>query len=735
MVGIVFYSEWKLAKLVPGGLGEQFPTKVYSSPFVLSEGLVVSPEEITERLIRRDYRSNKTDPLPTGSMRTGGETITAALRGFKTPTLFQDPVTVVLKHQNNGAWDITDTNGADLPQVLFEPELIAELSGPQKVRREPANWDDFPPVLIDAVVTVEDRRFYKHHGVDFRAILRAAWFNVRHRKNLQGGSTITQQLAKNFFLTQERTLRRKFLEIGFAFYMDLRYSKERILTLYLNHIYMGQEGVVSIAGMKAASEFYFGKPLRDITLPEAALLAGLIRSPFRYNPFQNLQACRARRDRVLRLMLDEAAITEPEFEKALETPVVVRKRPIASTDKGNDNDYFVAEVLRQLVPHFSEDILFRYGLKIYTTVDPIWQKEAQRRVFAEKKNQAALVAIEPRTGKVLALVGGRNFRESQFNRATQAQRQPGSAFKPFVYGTALENGFTSASLLQDEPRVFKDGKKTWAPQNFDGTYRGAVPLREALAYSMNGATIDLAQKIGVPKIIQFARRMGIESPLENSLAIALGTSEVSPFELTAAYAPFANGGFRVTPILVTAVIDAEDNALEMNSIEREPVLDPALSYLMTSLLQTTVTEGTAKSLRLMQWEAPSAGKTGTTNDGKDAWFIGYTPDALVGVWVGNDDGKAAQLSGAKSALPIWGGFMKRIHQGRAVHNFEKPEGLVSVKIDPTSGVLARSGCPDQIEEIFAGGTEPKTFCAIHAGGFRGWLLKAFQRKTKPPVND
>lgn len=730
MVAVVATSEWKLSKLVPGGLGEQFPTKVYSAPFSIADRSVISDRELLERMKRLNYHPTLALPPATGEYNWKPPKLTVTLRGFSTHTQSQRLETVTLTRGIDESWAITGSTGATVAQISFEPELLSELSGPQKVRREPATWEDFPPILIDAVIAVEDRRFYKHHGIDFRAILRAAWFNVRHRKNLQGGSTISQQLAKNFFLTQERTLQRKLLEVGFALYLDFRYSKERILTLYLNHIYMGQDGVISVAGMRAAAQFYFGKQLNALTLSDAALLAGIIRSPFRYNPFQNPDAARSRRDRVLKLMLAEDIIAEPIYVKALAMPLALRKRVATPTELSSEHDYFVAEVLRQLVPHFSEDIIFRYGLKIHTTVDPLWQKYAQERIQMLKKDQAALVALEQKTGRVVALVGGRNFRESQFNRATQALRQPGSGFKPFVYGAGLENGFTPASILSDEPRAFKAEKKIWAPQNFDRVYRGPVPFREALAHSINGATLDLAQKIGVPKIIQFAQRMGIASPLEPNLSIALGSSEVTPLEITAAYAPFANGGFKVTPLLVSEVIDAEENVLELNTVERTPVIEPALSYLMTSLLETTISEGTAKSLRELGWTSPSAGKTGTTNAGKDAWFIGYTPGLLSGVWVGDDAAKAANLSGAKNALPIWAGFMKRVYEGRAVAKFEQPSGLVSVKIDPGVGLLARSGCPDQKQEIFLNGTEPKAYCQIHAGGLRGWFKRIFQKKTK-----
>ncbi len=729
--GIIIYSEWRLAKLVPGGLGERFPTKVYSAPFMVSDAVPLEQNQLMKRLTALDYHVSNADPLIPGQYRSNNDQITISLRGYKTPVSNQEPLTVVVKKKSDSRWDIESSTGAKLSEFKLEPELVAELSGPQKVRRDPASWNDFPSALTDAVITVEDRRFYKHIGIDLRAIFRAAWFNLRHRKNLQGGSTITQQLVKNFFLTQERTMQRKFLEAAFALYLDLRIPKERILTLYLNEIYMGQDGVVSIAGMKAASHFYFGKELNELDVAECALLAGIIRSPFRYNPFQNPIAAKNRRDTVLRLMFEEGVMIEPDYEKWRATPVLTRKRRTAQPGMTvNDHDYFVAEVLRQLIPHFSEDVLFRYGLKIFTTMDPMLQRFAQQAVQREKK-QAALIALDPSNGHVWALIGGKDFRESQFNRATQARRQPGSVFKPFVYGAALQNGFTPATILQDEPRAYRDGKRVWFPQNFDNVYRGPVPLRDALAKSINGATLDLIQKIGSSTVIEFARKLGIESPLENSLALALGVSEVTPIEITRAYATFANGGFSVEPLLVTAVADSEDNVLELNGTEREQVIEPALSYVMTSILESTVLDGTAKGLKAMGWDGPAAGKTGTTNSGKDAWFIGYTPAILVGVWVGDDEAKAAQLSGAKNALPIWADFMKRAFPTGSKENFEMPSGVVSIRIDPASGLLARSGCPDQKEEMFVTGTEPKAYCGLHAGGLRGWLLKLFQKKPAP----
>jgi penicillin-binding protein 1B len=721
--GIVFYSEWKLSQLVPGGLGESFPTKVYGAPLIISNDSRTSVPMLMTRLARLNYQPRNSPHLLPGQYHADASSLTLYVRGFTAPFFTQAPALAQFTWGDDRILRLDNPVNAPMSDVALEPELAAELSGPKKIRRDPAAWEDFPAMLIDAVISAEDRRFYKHGGIDMRAILRAAIFNLRHPKKLQGGSTITQQLAKNFFLSSERTLQRKLLEVAFALYLDLRTPKNRILTLYMNQIYLGQDGTVSVAGMRAAAEFYFGKDVRQLSLSESATLAGLIRSPYRYNPFTNPDAARDRRDTVLRQMLDENYISERDFEKARKAPIKTVKRR-STADKINPNDYFVSEVIRQLLPRFSEDTLFRYGLRIYTTLDPVLQKDAQE--IAEKsKHQVAFVVIDPPTGRVLALVGGRNYKESQFNRATQARRQPGSVFKPFVYGAALSRGFTSATILSDEPRAFRDGKKIWAPQNFGGEYRGQVTLRDALASSLNAATLDLAQKIGATAIVTFAAQMGIESPLQNSLALALGASEVTPFEITAAYAPFANGGFHVRPLLVTAVPDADNNVLESNAVERTSVLDPAYSFLMTSLLESVVQNGTAKSAAKLGWTDPAAGKTGTTNDGRDAWFVGYTPDLLVGVWTGDDTGAASNLLGARDALPMWVRFMRAAKEGRPMSVFQQPHGLVEKRIDPTTGALARSGCPVQKDELFISGTEPKIECPLHVGGFRGWLKKLF----------
>jgi penicillin-binding protein 1B len=726
---VVIVAERKIARLVPGGLGESFSTRVYGAPTVLTEARPRSLSDIFLRLGRVNYKATEQDPPPPGAYLWRDPVLTIGLRGFHTPALSQNARVARLTRGTQWHWTITDGDGNALAQAALEPEMIAELSGAEKVRREPARWEEFPPHLIDAVLVVEDKRFFVHHGIDPRGVARALWVNLGRGKSVQGGSTITQQLVKNLFLTQKRTLRRKAAEAFLAVYLDLRKSKEDILTLYLNEIYLGQEGATSIAGMRAAARFYFDKDLADIDLPESALLAGIIRSPYRYNPLQNPEAARQRRNQVLKSMAEDGKISDADLAAARVGPVP--RQAAQKSAPGADSDYFTAEVVRQLVGRYGEDAVFRWGLRIDTTADPLIQSRAQK-AAARARYQAAAVVLEADSGRVLALVGGKNFAASPFNRATQARRQPGSSFKPFVYGAALEENFTPATILQDAPRVYLRGDppQKWAPKNYDGVFHGTTTLRQALALSMNGATLDLAEKTGLRPIINFARKAGIQSELEESLAMVLGASEVSPLEIIFAYAPFANGGFRVDPILVASVADAEGNVLELNAPQRFAVLDPKLAYIMTSLLQSVVSDGTGRSLAKLGWTWPAAAKTGTTNDGRDAWLIGYADNVLTGVWSGDDDAKPIQASGAVNALPIWAEIMTAIFADAPPAPFAEPQGIVKKRIDPLSGLLARAGCPNQKEELFAEGLAPADFCPLHAGGVKGWLQRLFSGGKK-----
>jgi len=721
---LVYRAERQLSRLVLGGLGESFSTRVYSAATAVGAETPRDPRLLILRLRRLGYRQAAAVKAP-GEYSWKAPVLAVFLRGFSAPLPAQDPGLFTVRFGSDGAAGVHDAAGAPVPMVWLEPELSAELSGAKKVRREPAQAGEIPQELKDAVIATEDKRFYRHWGVDPLALLRSAWHDLAGGSELRGGSTITQQLAKNLFLGPQKTLSRKLIEAAFAVYLELRLGKERILTVYLNHIYMGQDGVVAVAGVKAAADFYFGKSLDRLSLGQCAMLAGIIRSPYRYNPRRDPDEARQRRDFVLGRMREEGFITAAQLHRAQAEPPAVVSRP--SGDRQVPS-YFVAEVVRQILPRYGEEALFCNGLSLYTTMDPLLQAAAQEAVRGLPA-QGALVALAPEDGRVLALVGGRDFTESQYDRATRSRRQPGSAFKPFLYGAALEKGYTAASLLEDRPKTFPSpaGQAPWQPHNYEGVYFGTTTLRGALAHSLNAAALDLAGQVGPAAVADFARRLGIKSPLEESLALALGTSEVSLLELTAAYAAFANGGFQVEPRLLGMVCDADGRVMEFDRGERRSVLDPARAYLITSLLGSVISEGTAKDLPRLGFTRPGAGKTGTTNDGRDAWFVGYTPKLLAGVWVGDDHNRALQLTGAKNAMPVWAAFMRAASEGPAA-GFVQPQGLVTVVIDPASGLLARSGCPQRRSEVFLAGTQPTTECPLHRGGVWGWIKKWFDRR-------
>jgi penicillin-binding protein 1B len=721
-VWLAVQAERKLAALALGGLGESFSTRVWSAPHAVVDGARTEAPRLLERLDRLGYR--RVDGTPAkGEYRWTPPELAVFLRGYRTPGSSQAEGIYFLKRDSGGAWRVHDGLGESVPEVGLEPELAAQLSGAQKVRREPLTWEQIPPSLRDAVVAAEDKRFWTHWGVDPRAILRAVWADARGRE-LQGASTITQQLTKNLFLSPRRTFARKLAEAGLAVYLERRLDKKRILTLYLNHIYLGQAGSASVMGMRAASRYYFSKDPRELTLAEAATLAGIIRGPGFYSPFHDLAACRARRDWVLHRMKDDGFIGATALRDALAEPVDAVRG--AAEEERRDNAYYVAEVVRELVPRYGGDVLYRNGLSIYTAMDPVLQSLAQG-VARRARHQSALVALDPLTGDALALTGGRDFGQSQFNRATQAERQPGSAFKPFVYAAALKIGLTPATILNDRPKTYSGAGHDWSPGNYDGVYYGTATMRTALAHSLNAATLDLMSRVGVKRVQELARAAGIVSPLRDDLGLALGASEVGLLELTSAYEPFVAGGLRAAPRLVVAVTDADGGVLEAPPPESTVVLDPAVAYLTTSLLEGVVREGTARSLKGLGFDLPAAGKTGTTNDGRDAWFVGYTTALLAGVWTGADDNRALKLTGAKDALPLWAAFMKEASADRPGGEFVRPEGVVSVRICADSGMVARSGCPRKRDELFVAGTEPVHECLLHRGGLMGWL----DRMTRP----
>lgn len=727
--GFYRFAQRRVAPLLTGEWRARYTSRIYSAPFRLKPGDPLTPAELRERLRRLDYRAAERTPAP-GEYREEGDAFEVHLRPFDHPFVQATPWLVRVELEEGRVGSLR-AEGSRIPEAALEPELVYETSGTGRERHEPLRMEDIPPAMVQALVAVEDRRFYRHHGVDPRAILRAALRNLRGGRIREGGSTLTQQLAKRLFLDPRRTFTRKFQEALIALYLDARYSKDDILLLYLDNVYFGQNGPVSIVGLTAAARHFFDKSPRELTVSESALLAGLLQSPNNYNPFVHPEEALRRRRVVLGEMKEAGYLDEQEELRA-------RLEPLRITREGQrapgEADYFVNFARRRLESRYDDEALFTRGLTVHSTLDSWAQRRAQEAV-AQAPQQAALVALDARTGAIRALVGGKDFRESPFDRATQARRQPGSAFKPFVYGAALRHPradgrpWTMTTLIPDATREFRVEAGTWTPRNYDLRYRGEVPLREALSLSLNAATVNLAAEIGPRRVIDYARLLGISSPMRPELGLALGAFEVSLLELTAAYCAFANGGFRVEPYGVEAVLDADGFVLEHHVPDPRPVLSPAEAYLMTALLREAVRSGTGRALGAMGLGEVAAGKTGTTDLGRDAWFVGFTPRLAAGVWVGSDQPQPLGLWGGSAALPIWGRFMSAAGRPPAADDPEslwpKPEEVVAVEIDAESGLRARTGCVQRRQETYIKGTEPGEYCPLHAGGVSGWFKRIF----------
>lgn len=528
------------------------------------------------------------------------------------------------------------------------------------------------PYLQKAVVVSEDENFYNHPGISIRGIVRAIWNDILAIKDpnrkIQGGSTITQQVARLLFLSLERTMKRKIQEIYIAFKLEKYYTKQEILEMYLNLVYWGNGAY----GAEAAAQTYFGKSAKDLNLEESALLAGILPAPEIYNPYKNPEKAKLMRNIVLERLYNKGYINEKEFNKAYNSPIKV----ISQKKSSYLAPYFFDYVVKELVKRFGKDTVYQGGLKIYTTLDLNLQKIAEESLikiiqkYGKEYNvsQGALIAIEPSTGYIRAWVGGIDYSKSQFDRVSQAMRQPGSSFKPFVYLTALQRGFQPSDLLEEREISYKFNNKIWKPKNYDGKLHGTVSLEQALKYSYNIATITLLEEIGVGDVIKNAKRMGIESELEPSLALALGTSVVTPLELTRAYTALANGGFRVTPIAILRVEDSKGNILLSNEPQLVPVLDKDVVASLVKIMKKVILEGTGTRANIGR---PCAGKTGTTDDYRDAWFIGFTPELCTGVWVGNDDySKTKNVVGGFIPAMIWREFMSNALKDKPVRDFD-----------------------------------------------------------------
>jgi penicillin-binding protein 1A len=592
--------------------------------------------------------------------------------------------------------------GHDLPDRLdlastYEPAVVSTVYDMHEKpigefylqRRIVVPLDRIPKHVVKALLAAEDSRFYVHRGIDVYAIVRASLANLRRRGVHEGASTLTQQLVRGFFLTPERTFSRKIREAILAYRVEKNHTKDEILYLYFNQVYFGHGNY----GIEAASRDYFGKSVGDINIAEAALLAGLPRSPSRNSPYRDFFAARERQRYVLGRMLAEGYITRAVYQDALQTPIRLNPAPALNSQIA---PHFVEHVRRVLGDEYGFRPLLQGGLRIYTTLDSDLQEAAQKavrqglddvRLRVKKKAGAktparegevegALLAMEPETGMVRALVGGYDFMTSQYNRALQAKRQPGSSFKPIIYSAALETGFSELSVVQDGPLSFRlAGGKVWAPQNYDNKFHGPVTLRTALAHSLNSVSVRLVQRVGVERTIQQARKLGIESPIEKNLSLALGSPSVTLLEMVRAFGVFADGGKLAEPLFILKVTDRDGSILEESESSAKPVLSPEIAYVMTDMLKNVVQSGTARAAAKLGKNI--AGKTGTTSDYRDNWFIGYNPSLVAGVWVGYDDHRSIgdKETGASTALPIWLSFMKTASAGKEEEEFAVPEGI------------------------------------------------------------
>jgi penicillin-binding protein 1B len=730
LLALATWALWTVASVDLARL-HQDAAVLYGAGEAIRPGVSIEAADLAGTLRRLGYEETTTAPSAPGRFRRTEGQWHIFLRARDDPGATRPPLQARLGLDGTRVVDVSTADGGRMSEIELEPEVLSGLG--MGGLHQPVVLSAVPAHLVAAVLAAEDRRFFQHDGVDGRAILRAVWANVRYGRVRQGGSTLTQQLVKNTILTPRRTWDRKVLEASLALALEWRYDKRAILEAYLNDVYLGQQGGLPVYGVGAAARSFFGKDVERLTLGEAALLAGIIRAPSTYSPLQHPDRARERRNLVLREMRRLAMIDEPRYAKALRERMVARSDPAVRLIGPYFADYTRAEV--EGLP--GQGDMPASGLRIYTTLNPVLQRAAEaavargldrlegawqhlRRRDPAARLQAALVALDPVTGEIRALVGGRDYAASQFNRAALARRQPGSAFKPFVYLAGLAFGprgepphFTAVSHLEDRPRTIQVGQTTWTPRNYENRFEGTVTVRRALEQSLNAATIWMAEAVGYDQVVETARRAGFTSRLAPVPAVALGSFEVTPLELAAAYVPFANGGDRVPPTAVRAVLDRAGGVTEPPGRRRTPAMRPEEAFLVTSLLEGVVERGTGAAARLLGVEGPVAGKTGTTNEGRDAWFVGYTGRLVTLVWVGFDHKEVLRLSGAQAALPIWADFMRIAMTVEPAGGFVTPPSVVFRDVDPETGKLASSGCPATVHEAFLASTEPRELCPEH----------------------
>jgi penicillin-binding protein 1B len=721
--------------------------KIFAAPESVSVGDAIPPDVIATDLRRSGYTESPGNPV--GYYRIHSNYIEI----FPQSDSYFDQEPGLIRFANGRISQIVSLqDNTARNQYQLEPQLIQAISGAAREKRRMVKFHDIPKILVEAVTSIEDKRFFQHSGFDPIRILKAVYVDVKEGRKDQGASTLSMQTARMFFLTQDKSWKRKAAEFIITLQLEQKLTKEDIFEYYANQVDLGWRGTFHIVGLAQASEAYLGKDLNNINLPEAAEIAGMIQRPGYFDPFRHPDRLRDRRNIVLLLMRQNNVIGDRDYELAIEAPLTVTKTGSTSVEA----PYFVDMVNDKLQNMFQDADFQSNAFRVYTTVDMRLQRAAveavrlgmigvddqirkQRRFRGQTPPtpQVALVAINPHTGEVKALVGGRNYGLSQLNHSL-AKRQPGSIFKPFVYATALDTAvsgattvLTASSTVMDEATTFYFDNQTYSPGNFEKKFYGKVTLREAMAHSLNVATVKVGQLVGFDRVVDMANRAGMNYRIQPTPAVALGAYEITPVEAAGAYTIFANGGDYLKPSFLSMVRAQDGKVVFKNKVEEKQVLDPRVAYLTTSLLEEVLRTGTAAGVRARyNLNIPVAGKTGTSHDG---WFAGYTSELLCVVWVGFDDNSQLDLEGAHSAAPIWAEFMKRALENREyrdVKPFEAPAGIVSVMIDPESGMLAAPGCPKPRPEVYIAGTEPVGICTLHGG--HGGMTTVSGWETSPP---
>ncbi|MCG8472709.1 MAG: PBP1A family penicillin-binding protein [Desulfobacterales bacterium] len=703
------------------------PSVIYSDTLLLYPGAAFTRQAIVQRLEATGYSQKSSAPLSEGEFLVYKDALEVSLRPLAVPGKRRKGFVAILVFEEGRIASISHLQSGKGVSVLeLEPEVLMRYFGREREIRDVVSLDELPDSLQHAVLSAEDHRFFEHKGIDFRGIARALVINLRHGTIRQGGSTLTQRLAKNYFLTPERTLKRKLNEVFISLAIEWAFEKEEILELYLNEIYFGQKGSASINGVGAAARFYFDKPARRLTLAESATLAGPIKGPNLYSPYKNRKRSRTRRNVVLASMHKYGWIDKEAMNRAQAEPV----RTSGYKAYRRKAPYFLDYVSSQLREIYPSTTLSSEGFSVYTTLDPRVQDAAEkalargldrlernrpslRRKDPTRRLQGAIVVMQPRTGNILAMVGGRDYHTSQFNRATQAQRQPGSCFKPLVASVLLDR-FTPSDVFSNEARSYTVNGERWRPKNFSPEKEKALTMRKLLTISSNRASVDMVVRGGVNRAAERLKAFQFAVAPPALPSMVLGASEVTPLELARAYAVFASDGISPFPLSLKDVVSEKEEVLVGRFMDVSPVLSPGEAYLVTSMLESVVEEGTGRSLRRLGVSVPVAGKTGTTSNYRDAWFVAYTPDLLALVWVGFDNNDSTGVTGGRAALPIWADLAKALPEYLSGNDFVRPPDVITRKVCTQSGKLAEgSRCPVRREEVFLETLPPDGPCPIH----------------------